>query len=151
MHSLSTFGARTSHEQTRTHKTHHGPNLGEATTFPLILHSVASHGTSIQMAFCPGTPKWESQNSQTWDSHDFGGPYLFFANLRLRWSMKQSCSPCRELSNSMWHTNCTQGNRGNSWLLVVGSQIANSTVGLSFGHNLCFRCPNGSCEPISDI
>jgi len=34
MHSLSTFGAKTSHMQTRIHKIHHGPNLGEATTFP---------------------------------------------------------------------------------------------------------------------
>ncbi len=23
--------------------------------------------------------------------------------------------------------------------------------GLSFGYNLCFKCPNGSCEPILDI
>jgi hypothetical protein len=34
---------------------------------------------------------------------------------------------------------------------VVGSQIANLTFDLSFGFNLCFRCPNGSCEPILDI
>jgi hypothetical protein len=25
------------------------------------------------------------------------------------------------------------------------------TPGPSFGHNLCFRCPNEQCEPISDI
>jgi hypothetical protein len=25
------------------------------------------------------------------------------------------------------------------------------TPGLSFGHNLCFRCPNEQCEPILDI
>jgi hypothetical protein len=34
---------------------------------------------------------------------------------------------------------------------VVGSQTANLTPGLSFDHNLCYRCPNGSCEPILDI
>jgi hypothetical protein len=56
MHNLSTFGARTSHGQTRTHKTHHGPNLGEATTFPLIVYSVVGHGTSIQMTLFPGLP-----------------------------------------------------------------------------------------------
>jgi hypothetical protein len=33
MHSLNTFGARTNHEQTQIHKTHHGPNLGEVTIF----------------------------------------------------------------------------------------------------------------------
>jgi hypothetical protein len=74
VHGLSTFGARTNHEQTQTHKTHHGLNLGEATTFPLIVYYVPLHKVHIQMAFCFRTPKWESQNSQTWDSRDFGGP-----------------------------------------------------------------------------
>jgi hypothetical protein len=73
VHSWSTFGAWTGHEQTQTHKTHHGPDLGEATTFPLIVYSVPSHRPSTQMSFCPGTPKWESRNSQNWDFHDFGG------------------------------------------------------------------------------
>jgi hypothetical protein len=31
------------------------------------------------------------------------------------------------------------------------SQIVNLTHGLSFGHNLCFKSPNGLCEPILDI
>jgi hypothetical protein len=77
VHNLNTFGAKTSHGQIRIHKTHktpHDPNLGEATTFPLIVYSVVGHGTNIQMAFCPGIPKWESQNSQSWDSRNFGGP-----------------------------------------------------------------------------
>jgi len=62
------------HGQTRTHKTHHGLNLEEATTFPLIVYFVPLHEAHIQMAFCPRTPKWESQNSQSWDSRDFGAP-----------------------------------------------------------------------------
>jgi hypothetical protein len=74
VHSWSTFGAKTSHGQTWTHKTHHGSDLGEATTFPLIVYYVPGHGTSTQMAFCPDTP--ESRNSQNWDFYDFGGPYL---------------------------------------------------------------------------
>jgi hypothetical protein len=44
-----------------------------------------------------------------------------------------------------------QENRVNSWFLVVRSQSANLTPDLFFGHNLCFRCPNGWCEPILDI
>jgi hypothetical protein len=60
-----------SHKQIRIHKTHHGPNLGEATTFPFKVYFVPLHEAHIQMAFCPGTPKWESQNSQSWDSHNF--------------------------------------------------------------------------------
>ncbi len=34
---------------------------------------------------------------------------------------------------------------------MVKSQIANLTLGLSFDHNLCFRCSNGSSEPILDM
>ncbi len=73
MHSCNTFGAQTNQEQTWTHKTHHNPNLGEATTFPLIVFFMLGHACT-QMSFCPGTPKWESQNSQNWGSYDFGGP-----------------------------------------------------------------------------
>jgi hypothetical protein len=51
MYSLNTFGAKMNHSQTRIHKTHHGPNLGEATTFPLIGYSVPLHEAHIQMTF----------------------------------------------------------------------------------------------------
>jgi hypothetical protein len=51
VHSLSTFGVRTNHGQIQTHKTHHGPDLGEATTFPLIMYYVPLHEAHIQMAF----------------------------------------------------------------------------------------------------
>jgi len=73
------------------------------------------------------------------------------ANLGLRWGLKQSYSPHRELSNGMSRIICTHENRVNSWLLMVGSQTANLTPSPSFGHNLCFRRPNGRCEPILDI
>jgi hypothetical protein len=63
----------------------------------------------------------------------------------------QSCNPCQEFFNNMSHTTWRQGNQVDSWLLVVGSQIGNLTLDLSFGHNLCFKCLNGSCEPIFDI
>jgi len=43
VHSRSTFGATTSHEQTQTQKTHHNPDLGEATTFPFIIYFVPLH------------------------------------------------------------------------------------------------------------
>jgi hypothetical protein len=72
VHNWSTFDARTNHGQTHIHKTHHSPNLGEATTLPLIVYYVPLHEAHIQMTFCHGTPKWESQNSQSWDSHNFG-------------------------------------------------------------------------------
>jgi hypothetical protein len=59
MHSLSTFGVRMNHMQTRIHKTHHNLDLGETITFPLILYYVLGHKTGTQMTFCPRTPKWE--------------------------------------------------------------------------------------------
>ncbi len=73
------------------------------------------------------------------------------AKLRSRCGLKQSCSSRRELSNGMWHVVCRQVNRVDSRLLVVRSQTTNLTPGLSFAHNLCFRCPNGQCERILDI
>jgi hypothetical protein len=38
-----------------------------------------------------------------------------------------------------------------SRLLVVRNQIASLTPDPSFYHNLCWKCPNGSCEAIFDI
>jgi hypothetical protein len=73
------------------------------------------------------------------------------ANLRLWWGLNQSCSPFQELFNDMSHATYTQGNLVDSRLLVVGSQTVNLIPDLSFGHNLCFRCSNESCDPILDI
>ncbi len=74
LHRWSTFGVWTNDWQTQIHKTYHNSNLGEATTFPLIVYFVLSHETSTQMSFCPRTPKWESWNSQNWNSCNFRGP-----------------------------------------------------------------------------
>jgi hypothetical protein len=78
-------------------------------------------------------------------------PITLCANPQLRWGLKQSFSPHWDLSNGMWQATCTQGNQGDSFLLMVEKQIANLTPNPSFGHNLCFRYPNGSCEPILNI
>ncbi len=78
-------------------------------------------------------------------------PIMFCANLWFKWGLKQSCSPCQDLSNYMWHPTYKQVNQGDSWLLVVKSQIDNLIPNLSFGHNLCFKYPNGLCKPILDI
>jgi hypothetical protein len=42
------------HGHTRIHKTHHGLNLGEVTTFPLIVFSTAHHENYTQMTFFSG-------------------------------------------------------------------------------------------------
>jgi hypothetical protein len=72
-------------------------------------------------------------------------------NLQSRWCLKRSCSPHRNLSNGMLHATYTWGNWVDYWLLVVKSQTTNFTHGLSFGHSLCFKYPNGSCKPILNI
>ncbi len=55
----NTLGATTRHGQLQTHLTHHGPDAGEATTFPHIVYFAPLHEGHIQMAFCPGTvPVW---------------------------------------------------------------------------------------------
>ncbi len=83
--------------------------------------------------------------SQLWN------PITLCPDLRSRWGLKHNCSLSRNLSNGMWHNTYTQGNRVDSQLLVVRSQIVNLTSNLSFGHNLCFKCPNGWSKPILNI
>ncbi len=79
------------------------------------------------------------------------GPITSHADLWLRWNLKKSCSPRQEFSNGMLHATCMLGNWVDSRHLMIGSQIVNLTSSLSFGHKLCLKCWNGSCEPISDI
>jgi len=78
-------------------------------------------------------------------------PITLRANLGLRCGLKQSFSSHQELSNDMSHIICNKVNRVDSWIFLVGSQTGNLTPSPSFGHNLCFRCPNEQCKPISDI
>ncbi len=66
-------------------------------------------------------------------------PITLCANLRLRWGLKQSYNPRRDLFNTMWHVTYTQRNQGGSWLLVVWP---------FFWPYLCFKCSNGSCKPV---
>jgi hypothetical protein len=93
-----------------------------------------------------GVPKFQQlELLQLW------GCITSFENLQSWWGLKQSCSPCQELSNSVSHFTCTHQGQVNSWLLVVESQTTSLTPGLFFCHNLCCKCPNGSCKPIFDI
>jgi len=69
----------------------------------------------------------------------------------LGWSLKKTCNSPQELSNGVLHFTCTHRDRVDSQLFVVGSQTASLTFNPSFDHNLCCRCPNGSCEAIFDI
>jgi len=83
--------------------------------------------------------------SQLWS------PITLWANLGSRCGLKQSCNSRQELSNCMLHVVYKQVNQVDFWLFLVDSQIVNLPPGPSFGHNLCFRCPNEQCKPILDI
>ncbi len=128
------------------------PGLGGSHHLPpYIILCSSPQGATSKWFFCLGTPKWESRNFPQLGLPQLWRRVTWLADLRLQWGVKQSCSPHQKLFNGMSHVTCTQGNWVNSRLLVVGSQTANLTLDPSSAHNLCFRCPNGQCEPISDI
>jgi hypothetical protein len=119
---------------------------GETTTFPLIVFSMFGHGGCTQMSFCPKSLEFSKLKLLS-----LWRPITSSADLQLRWSIKQSCSPHWKNFNNMWHTICTQINQGDSRLLMLGSQIGTLIPDPSFNHNLCYKYPNGSSKPISDI
>jgi hypothetical protein len=130
VHNRNTFGAWMSHGHTRTHKTHHGPDLGEATTFPpyniLCVWPQGQHLNVILFRDSQvGVPKFPKLGL-LW----LWRPITLCVDFRLRWGLKQNCNPHWEFANGMWHIICTQGNQG---------------------HKFCFKYSNGSCEPILDI
>jgi hypothetical protein len=137
-----------------THLTHHGPDSGEATTFPLIVFSTALRRDYIQMALFPGTPKLESRNClETVSVGVLGLWELITPDCRVgsQQGLNQSCSPRWNLSNDVSHSQIGCREKVDSRLLVVGNQIANLIPGPSFAHNLGCRCSNGQCEAIFDI
>jgi len=72
VHGWSTFGARNEPHPTQTHKTHHGLDLGEITTLPLIVYFVPFYEAHIQKAFCLGSPKIPTTGtSTTLGAHNF--------------------------------------------------------------------------------
>jgi hypothetical protein len=137
-----------------THLTHHGPDSGEATTFPLIVFSAALRRGHIQMALFPGTLKLESRNCPK--TVPIGVPGLWElitpdCRVGSQRGLNQSCSPRRDLSSDVSHSSIGCREEVDFRLLVVGSQIASLIPGPSFAHNLACRCPNGQCEAIFDI
>jgi hypothetical protein len=139
---------------TSDHKTHHGSDSGEATTFPHIIFFAPNFGDYIQMALFPGTPKLESRNCPETVPGGVLGLWALITPDYQVWSrrgLNQSCSPRRDLSNAMSHSQFGGREEVDSRLLVVGSQTASLTPDPSFAHNLGDICPNGQCEAIFDI
>ncbi len=136
------------------HKTHHGPKSGEATTFPHIVFFAPLRRDFVQVALFPGTPKLESRNCPEIVPVGVPGLWDLITPDYKVWSQRglnQSCSPCRDLSNDISRSQFGGRKEVDFRLLVVGSQIASSTPGPSFAHNLGYKSPNGQCEAIFDI
>jgi hypothetical protein len=108
----------------------------------------------IQMALFPGTPKLESRNCPEIVPGGVLGLWELITpdcKIGLQRGLNQTCSPHRDLSNDVSHSQFEGREEVDSRLLVVGSQTASLTPGPSFAHNLGCRCPNGQCEDIFDI
>jgi hypothetical protein len=123
-------------------ESHHLPPYSILCSSPLHLHP-------------NGSSSWDSQSGVPKLSR-FGLPRLWMlitsrSKLRSGQGLNQSCSSPLDLFNGVLHFTYTHRNWVDSRLLVVGSQIASLTPGPFFDHNLCYRCPNGSCEAILDI
>jgi hypothetical protein len=102
----------------------------------------------------PGTPGLESrncpENCPEWSPGTLGAHNSRLQSL-IATKSNQTCSARRDLCNDVSHSQFGGREEVDSWLLVVGSQIASLTPSLSFAHNLGYRCPNGQCEAIFDI
>jgi hypothetical protein len=135
---------------TWTHKTHHGPDSGEATTFPHIVFSPARSGGYIQMAQILWTPEMESRNCPSRTPETLNGH-----NSRLQSPIATRSEPKLYSSSRSFqrhsHIQIWGQEEVDSRLLVVGTQTANLTPGPSFAHNGGYRCPNDQCEAIFDI
>jgi hypothetical protein len=151
---LGPFGVGTSlgHSDSLGHTT---PRAQEyATTILPIVYSATLRCTHIQMAQIPGTPKLESRNPPKCLGSGLPGLWEGITphpDLGSRRGLNRSCSPRRDLSNGVSHSQIGHRERVDSRLLVVGSQTASLTPGPSFAHNLCCRCSNRECEVIFDI
>jgi hypothetical protein len=110
-------------------------------------------GPTPKCHFVSGLPSWSLEILEnfkigilaTLEAHNF------FCKPPMEMRSKVNYSPHQELSNGLWHATCTQGNRCNSRLLMVRNQTTNLTPDFFFGHNLCFKNPNGLHKPILDI
>jgi hypothetical protein len=103
------------------------------------------------MSFCSKTPKFKVLKFSKLGFSALWKAITSHVNLWLRWGLKQSYSFHWKFFNDMWHATYTHVFQGNFWFLMVGSQIDNLIFSPSFGHKLCFKYSNESCNLILNI
>jgi hypothetical protein len=127
-----------SHMQPRTHKTHHDLDLGENHHLPPYNIFYASRwGLHLN-----GFLSWDSPSIKVWTLATL---WDYNSTLRPLMRTRYEAKLYILLRVFQWYVahHLHVGGWVDSRLFVVGSQ--------TFCHNLCCRCPNGSCEPIWDI
>ncbi len=152
-HSGTPLGVGTSHGHFDTQDSP-WPELGGSHHLPpySILYN-APRGLRPNALF-PGTPKLESRNCPEIVPVGVLGLWeLITPDCRVRSQRgpNKSCSPRRDLSNDVLHSQFGGRKEVYSRLLMIGSQTGSLTPGPSFAHNLGCRCPNDQCEAIFDI
>jgi hypothetical protein len=134
------------------HETHHSPDLGVSHHLtPYIVYSVTLRSTHARMSLFPGTPKLESRNCPETVPGGVPGLWELITPDYKVWSQRglnQTCSPRRDLSNDVLHSQFGGREEVDSRLLVIGGQIVSLTPGPSFAHNLGYRYSNDQCEAI---
>ncbi len=107
-------------------------------------------GVAFEWLFVPGLLRKSPEIAKVW-TFTLYGTITLRSDLRSRRGLKRSSSSHQKLSNGVSQSTCMHRCRVNSQLLMVRSQTANLTPDLSFSHNYCCTCLNGSCKPILDI
>jgi len=76
------------------------------------------------------------------------GPITLCAELQLKWGLKQSWNSSSRTFQRYVARHLHTKKSGRFPTFSDRSQIVNLISGLSFGHNLCLKCSNGSCKSI---
>jgi hypothetical protein len=125
VHRWNIFGALMNHKHSQTHKTHHSLDLGEGTTFLLIIFLLIHHEGYHPNGVFPKTPKSRISQFPKLGFSPLWMPIISFENFRLRWNLKQNyskitveffstiCGTLVNTCNSRWFL--TFSGRGSNW------------------------------------
>jgi hypothetical protein len=104
-------------------------------------------GPAPKCHFVPGLPNGSPEISKVGTPVTLGA-HNFVCGPSIEMRFKEKLEPSLRAFQRYVARHLHATKLGRFLTFTVESQIANLTPDLSFGHNLCFKCPNGSCEPI---